>query len=79
MMMRSITARAGIPTLLNFSIPPETPPCTITMQMTMNSVVKTTQPIGVVSIAPKTSPPLMATASLPKLSLVIFRAMYCRQ
>ena len=51
----------------------------MTMQMMMNRMVKTTQPSGVVSIAPKTSPPLMATASLPKLSFVMFSAMYCRQ
>ena len=79
MITRSITNRAGMPILLNCSMPLETPPCTITMQMMMNSAVNTTQPRGVVSIAPKTSPPLMATAPLPKDSLVMFRAMYCRQ
>ena len=79
MMMSSITNSAGIPTLLNFSIPPETPPCTITMQMMMNRIVKTTQPSGVVSILPNTSPPVIGTASLPKLSFVMFSATYCRQ
>ena len=79
MMISSITNSAGIPTLLNFSIPPETPPCTMTMQITMNRIVKNTQPSGVVSIAPKISPPDIATASLPKLSFVMFSAMYCRQ
>ncbi len=79
MMMSSITNRAGMPILLNFSMPPETPPCTISMQMMMNRAVNTTQPRGVVSMAPNTSPPLMATASLPKLSFVMFSAMYCRQ
>ena len=79
MMMSSITNSAGMPMLLNFSIPLFTPPCTISMQMMMNRMVNTTQPKGVVSMAPNASPPLSATLSLPKLSLVIFSAMYCMQ
>ena len=75
--MMSITNRAGIPTL-----PPETPPLTISMQMTINSRVNTKQPKGLVSMAPKVVPPLMELPKMllrPKLSSARFRDMYCRQ
>ena len=78
----SITNRAGIPTLLNFSMPPETPPLTISMQMTINTSVNTKQPKGLVSMAPKVVPPLMELPKMllrPKLSSARFRDMYCRQ
>ena len=78
----SITNRAGIPTLLNFSMPPETPPLTISMQMTRNSRVNTKQPKGLVSMAPKVALPVIALPKMPlrpKLSSARFRDMYCRQ
>ena len=82
MMTTSITARAGIPTLLNFSMPLSTPPLTISMQITMNSRVNTKQPKGFVSIAPKVALPVMALPKMPlrpKLSSARLRDMYWMQ
>ena len=53
MIITSIIARAGIPTLLNFSIPPATPPMFMSQQMSIKSIMTPICPMGLVSIAPK--------------------------
>ena len=77
MTITSITNSAGMPTLLNFSMPLSTPPCTMTMQRIMKKTVKTTAPKGCVRIAVKAAEPEMAICSPPKLSSERFSAMYC--
>lgn len=65
MTMTSMTNSAGIPILLNFSMPSATPPLTITIQMNKNSAVNTAQPNGLSSIAPNVAPP---ASGAPKMS-----------
>ena len=79
MTMTSISASAGMPILLKRSMPPETPPITITMQMTMNSSVKKKHPKGLASIASKVATPVICCLKRslrPKLSSARFRDMY---
>ena len=78
MMMTSITNRAGIPMLLNFSMPPEMPPRLMRKQMSRNSSVNITQPKGLVSMEPNRSAPVLTSAP-EKARLLRFRAMYSMQ
>ena len=78
----SITNSAGIPTLLNFSIPPETPPLTMSMHRPTNRKVNIAQPNWFSSIAPKVLLPVMAAPNRllrPKPSSAKFRNMYWKQ
>ena len=80
MTISSITAKAGMPILLNFSIPPETPPMTISMQITINSSVKMKHPNGLVSMAPNVAAPEIGAPKISlslKLSSARLRDMYC--
>ena len=53
MMMSSITNRAGMPILLNFSMPPETPPATMKKQIAMKATSTPMDAGMLVIIAPK--------------------------
>ena len=57
MTITSRTNRAGMPTSLNFSMPPPTPLRLMKKQMSMNSSVTPMPKPGVVSSAPNTSLP----------------------
>ena len=60
MMISSMTNSAGMPTLLNFSMPSETPPRTTRMFIRTKISVKMMQPKGLVIMARKESAPVMA-------------------
>ena len=78
----SITNSAGIPILLNFSMPSDTPPLTITMHSPKNSSVNTAQPNGFVSIEPKVVAPSMDAPKMllsPNDSSAMFSDIYWKQ
>ena len=78
----SMTNSAGIPILLNFSIPLEMPPLTMTMQMPMKSAVNIPAPKGALSIAVNTAPPPAVPPRLllrSKLSSAMLSAVYWMQ
>jgi hypothetical protein len=78
MMISSITNSAGMPMVLNFSMPPLMPPLTITRQTTRKRMVNIAAPKGFVSMEPNRSLP--ATTSAPvKARLERFRDMYSKQ
>ena len=78
--MTSIINRAGIPILLNFSIPSLMPPRMIRKQIKIKRKVKATAPNWLTRTALKVSPPDMpAIAATPKARSARFKDIYSMQ
>ena len=79
MMTTSITARAGMPMEQNFSIPPDTPPMTMTMVSSRKMMPNTTPSVWLSMKLSKIAPPLRplvpnsAPTRLPTFSTMYFR------
>ena len=80
MTMTSMMNRAGMPTLLNFSMPSLMPPRIMRKQMKTKRKVKATEPNWLVSMDSKVAPPDMpAIAATPKARSARFRDIYSMQ